>query len=243
MQMRFTKTAMLAVYLPITAGILVLDWLLPNSDVVVCLKFGTMISLFLFAVLTRKKTTEQKIMAAAYYFLVIGDFFLVCSEALHFKAANTAMFGGAAFFCAYLCLIAAYHKNFSPSLKEAAVAAPMITALIVVVVFLKPFISGAILTGVVIFGVCLCFMTWSAVCTLFRGYYSKQTARLIAVSACLMLLCDIGVGLCHFYPHPTDGIYPWLKAVVWAAYVPGWTLLIIVIREKERSCVLYSAHI
>lgn len=239
--MRFRQKALAAVYIPLTVSILIFDRLLPASPLVQYLKYSTMFSLFLYAVLIKKRTAEQKVMSFSFCFLVIGDFFLVLSKALHITSAQTSLFGGLAFFCAYICLTAAYNKNFKIGRPEITAAIPFFAVLIIVYLFLSPHIKGALRPGLLIFGMCLCFMAWTAVCTIFRGYYTKKISFLIAVSAVLMLICDFGVGISFYYPSLSAGFYPWLKTIIWAAYVPGWTLLNVIISE-EMPILIESKH-
>lgn len=231
--MHFRQKALMAVYIPVTVSILVFDRLLPASMFVIYIKYLTMFSLFLSAICIRKRTTEQKIMSVSFCFLVIGDFFLVLSSALHISSLQTTLFGGLAFFCAYICLTAAYNKEFKIGRAEITAAIPFIAVLIIIFLLLFPLIKGTLRLGLLIFGLCLSFMAWTAVCTIFRGYYTKKTSFFIAVSAVLMLICDFGAGISFFYPDPSDVFYPWLKTVVWAAYVPGWMLLDVIISEEN----------
>lgn len=232
MPVRFRQKALAAVYIPLTVSILIFDRLLPASPLLAYFKYSTLFSLFLYAVLIKKRTAEQKVMSVSFFFLVIGDFFLVLSNILFISPVQSSLFGGLAFFCAYICLTAAYNKKFKIGRPEITTAIPFIILLFFVCLLLSPYIKGALRAGLLIFGLCLCFMAWSAVCTIFRGYYSKKISLLIAVSAGLMLICDFGVGISYYYPALPAGFYPWLKTIVWAAYVPGWMLLDIIISEE-----------
>ena len=79
------------------------------------------------------------------------------------------------------------------------------------------------LVGVLIFGVVLCYMTWTSICTIFRKYFNRRIAILIAISGILMFICDIGVAYSLFHPFYSTVYIPVLKNIIWMAYILGWT--------------------
>lgn len=231
--MNNTQRMLLAVYLPFTLLLLIFDHVFPGADVVQYVKYTVMLTMFLSVVCIRKKYREQKTMAAAFFFMVVGDFFLVFSTTLHLET-NLAPLGMAGFLLAYLLLISACQKEFRLHKAE------LLTALLLALLFggvlslLKPYIHGLMFIGTLVFGLVLCYMTWTLISTVYRGYFSRKTAVILALSGSLMFICDLGVAVSMFYPAYAGTFVPWLKNIIWAAYVPGWTFLAVAVSEIQR---------
>ena len=62
--MNKTQRILLVIYIPITLLILILHNICPKENIVLYLKYTIMISLFLSAIIMKKKFHEQKIMAS-----------------------------------------------------------------------------------------------------------------------------------------------------------------------------------
>ena len=221
------------IYLPITFLILIFDHIYPIEDMVQYLKYAIMITLFLFSISIKKKFHEQKIMALSFFFLVIADFFLVFSTTLDNFKMDVSPFGVVGFLFAYICLIVAYHKNFKIGNEEIMSGILIVIIFAYVFIYLHPFVKRVELIGVLIFGIVLCYMTWTGICTLFRNYFNLKISRVIAISSILMFICDIGVAFSVFHPVYSKISVPWLQNIIWAAYIQGWTLLAVIISEKN----------
>ena len=221
------------IYLPITFLILIFDHIYPIEDMVQYLKYTIMITLFLFSISIKKKFHEQKIMALSFFFLVIADFFLVFSTTLDNFKMDVSPFGVVGFLFAYLCLIVAYQKNFKIGKEEIMSGIPVVSVFMYVFISLQPYVNKHILIGTLIFGIVLCYMTWTGICTLFRNYFNLKISRLIAISSILMFICDLGVAFSKFHPVYSKMHVPWLDNIIWAAYIPGWTILAVIINEKN----------
>lgn len=206
--MNNTQKSLLVIYLPLTFVILIFDHIYPNENVVLYLKYTTMITLFLSSMIIKKKFHDQKIMALSFIFLVIAGFLF-----------------------AYICLIIAYQKNFKIGKGEIIAGIPMAIIFLYVFFSLKPYVYGFMFIGSLIFFMVLCYMTWTGICTLFRNYFTWKISKLIAVSSILMFICDIGVAFSFFHPAYSKEFIPWLQNIIWAAYIPGWTLLAVIINE------------
>lgn len=225
---------LIAIYFPITILIFILDNIYPKENMVLYLKYTTMVTLFLSALIIKKKFFEQKLMVLSLFFLVIADFFLVFTGTIENLKMNLDPFGILGFLCAYLCLIAAYNKNFNLRRLEILVAIPFVIMFIGVFGLLIPYIYNPVMKiGTLIFGIVLTYMAWTSVCTIFRNYFTKKASWIIAISGVLMFICDVGVAFSMFYPPFTIKHTPWLTNIIWTAYVPGWTLLAVLIREKD----------
>jgi hypothetical protein len=173
-------------------------------------------------------------MALSFFFLVIADFFLVFTDTIENLTMNLAPFGILDFLCSYVCLIAAYNKNIKLSKAEIVVAIPFVIIFIIVFSLLMPYINNVVMkVGTLIFGLVLSYMAWTSVCTIFRNYFTKKASRIIAVSGVLMFICDVGVAFSMFYPPFVINHTIWLTNIIWTAYVPGWTLLAVLICEKD----------
>lgn len=230
--MNNSQKSLLAVYLPFTVLILILDNLYPVSDMVRYLKFTTMFTLFGTVMVVKKNTREQKIMAWAYFFLVLADFFMVLLTTFDTLNIYLESSGGIGFLIAYLFLIAALQKNFQLKRAEIIAAIPIAAVFLGIFFLLEPYLSLLFSIGVFIFQFVLCYMTWTAVCTLFRDYYNLKTARLITIASILILICDMAVVLSIFLPQ-YPSFLPWSENIIWGSYVPGWTLLAVVIHEDS----------
>jgi hypothetical protein len=192
-----------------------------------------MLTLFLSVISIRKKYREQKIMTLSFFFLIIADFFFGISKILDDLGIDLVSFGIAGFTFAYLCLICAYQKNFKVGRAEIIAAIPIVWIFSYVFTSLQPYVRGPIVIESLIFWSVLCYMTWSAICTVFRGYFRTKIARLIAISGSLMFICDIGVAFSLFHPYFSNFYLPWLNNIIWGSYIPGWTLLAVIISERN----------
>lgn len=225
---------LIAIYFPITFLIFMFDNINPKENMVLYLKYTIMISLFLSALIIKKNFFEQKLMALSFFFLVIADFFLVFADTIQNLNMDVSPFGILGFLCAYLCLISVYQKNFKLRKAETLAAIPFVIIYIGVFSFLMPYISNVVMkAGTLIFGVVLSYMAWTSICTIFRNYFTKKASWIIAVSGCLMFICDVGVAFSMFYPPFVMQHTTWLINIIWTAYIPGWTLLDVLICEKK----------
>lgn len=231
--MNKTQRSLLIIYIPITLLILILHNISSKQNMVLYLKYTIMISLFLSAISMQKKFHEQKIMALSFLFLVVADFFLVFANTIDNWKIDFSPFGAAGFLFAYLCLIVAYQKNFKVGKEEILTALPILIVFLYVVMSLQLYVKGSMLLGTLVFGMVLCYMTWTSICTIFRSYFKPKLAWLIAISGSLMFICDIGVAFSRFHPLYSKTYVPWLANIIWATYIPGWTLLAVIISEKN----------
>jgi hypothetical protein len=173
-------------------------------------------------------------MALSFFFVVIADFFLVFSNTIDKIKMNLTPFGMAGFICAYICLIVAYQKNFGRAKKAEIISAIFIIIISIVVgMQLFGYIKGAIKIGAIVFALVLCYMAWTSICTIFRKYFNKKIAIIIAISGVLMFICDVGVAYSLFHPYYSRVYIPLLKNIIWMAYIIGWTLLDVVISEDK----------
>ncbi len=228
-----TQKILLAVYLPATLLVLYSINFFPSGNTVFYLKYAVIVSLFIASISIHKKYREQKYMAASFFFVAIADFCLVFSATIEGLWITLSPYGIVGFLFAYLCLIAAYNKNFKIGRAEIITAIPIVIVFLYTFMSLQPYLSGFMFIGALIFGLVLCYMTWSAICTIYRGYFSKKASYIIALSGSLMFICDIGVAFSLFYPNYFERYSLLFNDIVWAAYIIGWTLLVVAISEKN----------
>ncbi len=231
--MNNTQRILLAIYLLFTLLVTTLDHLFPGADVVQYVKFATMASLFISVLVMRKHCREQKVLTLAFFFMVIADSFSVFSTALHSLSWNLKPLGAGGFLLAYLCLIYVYQKHFKIAWTELIVAVPIAAVYLTALLLLRHYVDGTVFTATAVFGAVLGWMTWNGLCTIFRNYYSMKVSCLIAISASLMLVSDLAVAVSFFDPQYSGTFIPWLKNIVWGAYIPAWTLLAAVAAEEN----------
>jgi len=228
----------LLVYGPLTLLILLLDRFHPGEDIVNYVKYAAMLSLFLLATLVKKRYPEQKYLNAALLCVVVADFFLVFCDTLPAYREQVLPLGITCFTMAYLILILVCQKRFRLGLGELLTALLILALYLPYYYYLWPYVHHLKFYGLSFFGVVLSYMSWTAICTLFRGYYSKKVSWLFALAGLLIFLSDLGVGLAITHPAYLTGFKPWLENVIWAFYIPAWTLIVLVIMESK----LYLNH-
>jgi hypothetical protein len=228
------QRSLLAIFIPMTILILIFDHIIPKDNMVNYVRYAIMISLFLVAISIKKKFSEQKLMALSFFFLVIADFFLVFCNTIDKIKMDLTPFGIAGFALAYICLILAYQKNFGVAKKAEIISAILMVIISIMISMpLFSYVKGIMKIGAIGFSIVLSYMTWSSICTIFRSYYKKKIAIIIAISGTLMYICDFGVAYSLFHPYYSTVYIPLLKNIIWMAYIIGWTLLDITISEED----------
>ena len=231
--MNSTQRKLLYTFLPMTLVIVLLDNLLSGATLVNYVKYATIIALFLFTLGIKKKHLEQLYANIAIFFIVVADFFLVFCDTLPGIRDKLAILGVLAFLFAYLFLILAFHKSFKVGGRE------LLAALLVLILYvpnyinLWPHATGLMFYGGTFFSIVLCYMAWTCICTLFRYHYKPGVAFRIALAGCLMLISDIGVAQSFFNPAFQHQFNPLLASIIWATYIPAWTLIATTIAEDN----------
>jgi len=243
MKINHAQKILLVIYLPLTLAILMFDQIFPGEVLVNYLKYIIMLTLCFVSWRIKKVTPEQKWMAASFIFIPIADFFMIFGANLASRmnldsdGLNQVPLGPLGFLCAYLCLIIAFQKNFRLGRADIIAAALITIVCAVFLVSLLPYIDNLLLTGILIFGIVLGYMVWTAVCTLFRGYYKKSLAYVISISASLMFICDLGVAFSNIHPAFAGHFEPWMQNIIWGSYLPGWMLLVFVISDDSHFVI------
>jgi len=197
----------------------------PEEIMLQYLKLTVMITLFLSVLIMRKKYREQKIMVLAFFFMVIGDYFFVI--------AKNDILGIGLFLISYIVLIAAFQRNFKVGRAEKFMAIPIVAFfLYVILTLLLPYAKGPMFIGTLVFGAVLCYMTWTALCTIPRRYFKPGIARIIAVAAVILFFSDMGVAYEIYHPQ-FSGHVLWLNNFVRGSFIFGWTLLAMAVSAEN----------
>ncbi len=191
-------------------------------------KYAVVGSIFTASLFLRAGTADHRLLKAAILFLFAGDFFLILSGTFPGVSPNdrwVKVGGMIGFALAYLSLIIAYNRSFSPGGRDILAMVPVLAVVAPVIYVLAPLLSGAMLAWSLVFTFILSFMAWSAICTLNRGYYTRKAALRFAWAGYLMFLSDMGVAFGFFYPG-LDRNMPWLGTEIWITYIPAWSLIL-----------------
>jgi len=185
--MNNAQRVLLATY-PIFTGLILLSEYYSEPDFVAYLKVAVMLALTISVVWLAKACDEQKVMALAFIFMALGDFFFVIPLT---REDLLIPYGIASFLVAYVCLIVAFQKNVSFGLAEILIALPIMAVFLYIAAILQPYLPLPLFIGTLLFAAVLCYMTWTAICTLPRRFFGTKTAWFVALSACLILASDI----------------------------------------------------
>lgn len=231
--MNTIQKCLLATYLPIMLLVLVMNGMYHDTKPVDYLKVIVSLSLLVVALSIPKKFTEQKTLAAAFFFMLLGDIFLVIPSTWNNMQIDLSPAGIASFMVAYLFVIAATQKNFKLGRVEVLTAIPILGAFLYVVTDLVPYIKGLMFIGVLVFGAVLCYMVWTAVSTVSRKYFIPQVACMMALAGCILFISDIAVAYELYYPLFAEHVPIWINNFVRGTFILGWTILAMVIGEEK----------
>lgn len=227
--MNNAQRVILATY-PVFTGLILLSEYYSEPNFAAYLKIAVMLALTISVVWLAKVCDEQKVMALAFIFMALGDFFFVIPPT---RDDMLIPYGIAGFLAAYLCLIVAFRKNASFGLAEIIIALPILAVLLYLAAILLPYLTLPLFIGTVLFAAMLCYMTWTAICTLPRGYFSTKTAWFIALGACLIFASDIRLAYEVFYPLLDNRLMIEASCFVRGPFVAGWVLLAVASAEDQ----------
>lgn len=224
---------LIAVYLPMTLVIIVLDLVFGNTPLMWLVKFLAIASLFLWSFFLRKKSREQEQLGLSLLFVTLGDGFLYLPLALGYGESALIPYGMVMFILAYGCLILVYRQGLHPGRFEgmAGVASAAVFYLGLMLLWRRQ--SGPVIGLTLIFWGTLCTMLWMALCTRSARSPYRKHGKVIALSAVLMVVCDAGVGLGLLYPAQSNLVYLLARSIIWAAYIPAWTLIAWLALEEQ----------
>jgi len=230
----------LFVFLILTIVLLVMEEIGIDGDALIFARYTVVIVLGTVAYSRKGLTNEQRVLSSAFPLMIMGDFFLVLSYLFNGFPSELRYIGFIPFTIAYMLIARIYIKGFrwNPWLVLPTVVYGLF--LVLLGVFILPHISGVeILLGMLVASA-LIAMAWAGASSIWNGYYARRTSILMALSGLLMLLCDFGVAFDLFYPN-ISSIKALLEInVVWLTYIPGWTILALVVMEREFHTHVYE---
>jgi hypothetical protein len=198
--------------------------------------------MFITVVVIKKRYMEQKLIALAFAFTVISDYFFVFIYTFDKAVANSQLFGMIGFIGAYLCLIITFSKKFKIGKAELITIGPFTVIFTVLFLSLQQYAEGVMYSAGIVLGIILCIFGMTMVSTLFRDYFSKQVAWLLAIAGCMMFFSDLFVALALY--HPDFKVFLlWREIAVVATYVPAWTLLMLVASEEHLYAGIKAGNI
>lgn len=226
------QRTLLAIYLSMSIVFLMLDNMFPGKVFVNYIKFTTVATLFATSTFINKSCLEQRLVNIALFFVVIGDFFINVGGTISELKDVSTLFGLGGFTFAYIMLILAFQKNFKVGHNEVLAIFP------VLIVFILNFLDLAVFLGslfypALVFGLVLSYMSWTCICTIFRGHFNAKISRCIAIAGFLLLLSDVCVAHALFNPEFSNRFVPWLENIIWITYIPSWVLIVLTVAEDK----------
>lgn len=209
------QATLLAVFLPLTILILILNNIYPDAFFVSFLKQASIIGLFLASLLITEKFPEQKILTVALFFNTLGDLLLFFGQ---------IVLGMISFILAYLCLIVICQKQFKLTSTFFIVTLIVLTGLIPLFIFLTNDLKINLIF-IILFGTILVYMVWSSIYTLFNAYYAEDVSFRFAAAGILIFISDIAVAVDYLKSTSTVQNNRWLRNIIWGTYIPAWTLI------------------
>lgn len=225
-----------SIFLSLTAVILVLDHLFPGAAGVSYFKFATVAGIFwasLASLISGGRRREQFLLGWAVYLVMVGDFFLNLCSTVPDLPGKVMPLGVLAFLLAYLLVAAVFFKNCNLRFADLPAAALVLAIFIPNFAALSPWINGILLPGVFLFGLVITFMAWACLRSLFTCPYQPRVCLRAALAGLLILISDTALAHSLFNPSFAGHFVPWLKNIIWGAYLPAWTLMALNIAEDR----------
>ena len=200
----------------------------PSIIIMVALRLG----LATVAVFSHKRYREQYLMTLALCLSVVSDLFLVFLEQLIAYRMIYDIIGIVGFIGTYLVLNAALLKNFRIRILDFIVALPFGVVYGMIARTLMPFVAGTMLMVALLLGLLLCFTATNMVATVYRGYFNRKKAIVIALAGVMIFTCDMFVAIGMFHPDFQHFIL-WVENTTWIIYTGEWLILVLIIRDEK----------
>lgn len=230
--MTINQRILFAIYLPLTALIQIFNALYQFDSPALYLKFFVRVIMLISFLTLVKKNREHILILLAFIFSVISDYYFVFTNTLENTISNSQLYGMLGFVVSYLFLIAAFTRNFRFGKKEFISLLPFVSIFAYVILSIRQYAEGFMFAAAILVGIILSITGMTMISTLFRGYYSKKIAWLVAISGCLEIICDVFVAFSIFHPDFNRFIL-WKENVIWSTYMIAWTLLLIVVADEQ----------
>jgi len=154
--MRNTQRIILAVYLFLTLVMVFFDIIYRDDNPALYVTFAVRVSMFITVVAVRKRYREQKLIALAFAFTVLSDYYFVFVNTFDETVANSQLFGMIGFIGAYLCLIITFSKNFNIGKRELITIAPFAAIFTFLFLSLQQYAEGFMYPAGIVLGIILC---------------------------------------------------------------------------------------
>lgn len=239
--MKNSERILLAVYLTLTLVIILFDIKYQDSDPALYVTFAVRVSMFITVLAIRKRYLEQKLIALAFAFTVISDYYFIFVNTFDKNIPNSQLFGMIGFIGAYLCLIITFSRNFGIGKSELMTIIPFSVIFALLFLSLQQYAEGLMYPAGIVLGIILCIFGMTMVSTLYRGYFSRKAAWLIAIAGCMMFFSDLFVALALYHPD-FKAFMLWREVVVVYTYVPAWTLLLLIASEDDLYALIKTGQ-
>lgn len=190
------------------------------------------VSLMIVAIVSKKKYPEQQLLVIAFILSVISDLFLTILELVTPYRPIYDIIGILGFFGTYIVLNTVFIRNYRFKILDLIAALPFLTAYGIIIRTLIPFVSGPLRLVAIFLGAMLCFTATNMVATVYRGFYRKGIAYLIALAGTMIFICDIFVAFSMFHPEYQRFIL-WVENTTWIIYTSEWLILLVIVRAKK----------
>lgn len=232
-----TVRTLTATYVCLTALIIIFTFLYAIEGPAVFLKFGVRTAMVVTVLLGHKYFREQKIIALAFVFTLVSDYFFSIMRVTDIDYPNRELYGMLGFLLSYVFLIFAFQRNFKFGKRELAALLPFVAIFTVVLVILGEYAKGMMLWAAIALGIVLCYTGMTMVVSISRGYFSRNAAWCIAIAGCILFASDMVVAFSIFHPD-YQGFVLWKENFIWTTYMLGWLLLThVALSEKLKSGV------
>lgn len=216
----------------LTLLLMVFHALFANSWPSIIIMVINRISLMVVALASPKKFQEQHLLAIAFVLSVIADFFLVFLELIFPYRPLYDVMGMLGFIGTYLVLNMVFFKKFRFVIWDILVGLPFLAAYGIIVAILRPYATGLILDNALALGVMLCFTGANMAATVYRGYFKKNRAVLIALAGVMIFTCDMFVAFGMFHPAFSRFVL-WVENTTWIIYTVEWLVLLLLVRDES----------
>lgn len=236
--MNKTQKLTLQIFIPLTLIIILMIYLIPDSNLLHYSKFACTVGLLIFALNIRSQGMTWLMLKVAFLLSALGDFFLAAMKAID-KNFDGSLYGIGFFLLAYVFLILGFQKfgdewNRKNIRKELPILIPLLLIVGIFFVTMHQYLGGIMIPISILFALTITYMTWTAITTLTRGWFKKSSATLIGIAAIMIFISDFAVAYEIFLP-AFENPPAWIEALVRGTFTPAWTLFLIVLADLNTG--------
>lgn len=234
--MNKTRKLALQIFIPLTLIIILMIYLIPDSNLLHYSKFAGTVGLFIFALGIKTEGMIWLLLKIAFFLSALGDFFLAAMKAID-KNFDGSLYGIGLFLLAYVFLIMTFQKfgdewNRKNIWKELFLLIPLLLIVAIFFVTMYKYLGGIMIPISILFAITITYMTWTAITTITRGWFKKSSALLIGIAVILIFISDFAVAYEIFLPS-FENPPAWIEALVRGTFTPAWTLLLLVLADVK----------